>query len=121
MITRSYIYIHHAKNQFPEVFTLLLLPVLLLNLHTIVDLSEYSATPVMNKEDSWVDLFFSHIPPEFVNDMKGDQHFQPFRPDDENWKLGGLADKTRWVDGNKIQVFWLVRNRRKTYIGKAVS
>ncbi|KAE8336622.1 hypothetical protein BDV24DRAFT_109529 [Aspergillus arachidicola] len=72
----------------------------------------------MNKEDSWVDLFFSSIPPDFVNDIKGDQHFQPFRPDDENWRLGGLADKTRWVDENKIQVFWLVRNGRKKYIGK---
>ncbi|KAE8350403.1 hypothetical protein BDV28DRAFT_162986 [Aspergillus coremiiformis] len=72
----------------------------------------------MNKEDSWTDLFFSGNPPKFVNDIKDDQQFQRFYPDDENWKLRGLVDKTRWIDENKIQVLWLIRNGRKKYVGK---
>ncbi|KAB8239897.1 hypothetical protein BDV35DRAFT_375160 [Aspergillus flavus] len=72
----------------------------------------------MNEKDSWVNLFFSDNPPEFIDDIKSDQQFQHFCPPYEDWKLRGHVDKKRLVDEKNIQVLWLVRNGRKEYIGK---
>ncbi|PYI05385.1 hypothetical protein BO78DRAFT_371017 [Aspergillus sclerotiicarbonarius CBS 121057] len=73
---------------------------------------------VMDKEDVWVNVFFSDNPPEFVGELNGEINIRPFHSEDENWKLGGLLGKTRQTDQNTIQVFWLLRHGRRTYIAK---
>ncbi|OGM40894.1 hypothetical protein ABOM_010009 [Aspergillus bombycis] len=72
----------------------------------------------MEGENSWINLFFSGNPPEFVNEIKDDQPFRPFCSRDEDWKLRGLADKTRPIDETRIQVLWLLNNGHRKYAGK---
>ena len=77
---------------------------------------------VMDQENNWTDLFFSGNCPEFVKAKvtNGEEEFRPFRPEVEDWLLGGLVDKSRITYGKTIQVFWLWSNGLKKYIGKVV-
>ncbi|KAE8352651.1 hypothetical protein BDV28DRAFT_157718 [Aspergillus coremiiformis] len=61
----------------------------------------------MNEEVTWMNLFFSSNPPEFFKrEITGEPKFLHFCPEDENWKLGGLVDRSRIAKENNIQVFF---------------
>ena len=75
----------------------------------------------MDEGLTWANLFFSDNPPEFIGELDCNPKFRPFSPDDEQWRLGGLADKARLTDASKIQVFWLLSHGRRKYVGKVVS
>lgn len=75
----------------------------------------------MDEGLAWGNLFFSDNPPQFVGELDGNPTFRHFLPEDEQWQLGGLADKTRLIDATRIQVFWLHCHRRRKYVAKVVG
>ncbi|KAL2828939.1 hypothetical protein BDW59DRAFT_142548 [Aspergillus cavernicola] len=74
----------------------------------------------MQKAD-WANTFFSDNPPEFIREVDDSPKFRKFCPDDDQWMLGQLVDKTRPIDGDKLQVFWLRSNGRRKYVAKVFT
>lgn len=91
------------------------------SLFSCCDVHVINMTIDMDEGHTWANLFFSDNPPEFVRELDGNPKFRPFSPDDEQWKLGALADKARLIDASKIQVFWLISHGRQKYAAKVVS
>jgi hypothetical protein len=76
----------------------------------------------MEEGDTWTTLFFDESCPDILrkNELDG-KSFRPFRPRDENWKLGRWVDTPREPNANTIQVFWLPIEGREELIAKVVS
>ncbi|KAE8152693.1 hypothetical protein BDV25DRAFT_150605 [Aspergillus avenaceus] len=74
----------------------------------------------MDEEGTWAHLFFSGNRPDIlkVKEFNSEERFQPFCAENDNWQLGGLADKSRPINASNIQVFWIRINGRRKYVGK---